>query len=414
MLGTFITIISVAIGRIAINMARRFPYPFVPTIARQLDVSVTTVQSIIALQASSGIVSPPLGLVTERYRRRSVMVSMLLMMGVAALIAGAFPHLIIFAGVMMIFGLGKVIFDPAMYSYLAENVPYKRRGMALGVGELSWAVALFIISPVGAVLLARSNVPPIQSLMLTLAGQEQLIALMTTSDGLQAVFIFLGVACLLSAGFVALTARNYPIISSLNNQRLSLGLIWQVIGASSAAKASVIYSFIVALTNEIIFINYGVFMENRFTLTLALLGSLTIIISAGEVIGEITVITISDRIGKRRLTLIGTAIVALTYVLLPFSDSLTMALVILFVMFVMVEVAVVSSVPLISEVLPNNRVILLSAVAGGASVGRVSGAIIGGAIMAWTGNFLLAGLVAMLITLVGFWLIWRYVPENGD
>lgn len=414
MLGTFITIISVAIGRIAINMARRFPYPFVPTIARQLDVSVTTVQSIIALQASSGIVSPPLGLVTERYRRRSVMVSMLLMMGVAALIAGAFPHLIIFAGAMMIFGLGKVIFDPAMYSYLAENVPYKRRGMALGVGELSWAVALFIISPVGAVLLARSNVPPIQSLMLTLAGQERLIALMTTSDGLQAVFIFLGVACLLSAGFVALTARNYPIISSLNNQRLSLGLIWQVIGASSAAKASVIYSFIVALTNEIIFINYGVFMENRFTLTLALLGSLTIIISAGEVIGEITVITISDRIGKRRLTLIGTAIVALTYVLLPFSDSLTMALVILFVMFVMVEVAVVSSVPLISEVLPNNRVILLSAVAGGASVGRVSGAIIGGVIMAWTGNFLLAGVVAMLITLVGFWLIWRYVPENGD
>lgn len=414
MLGTFITIVSVAIGRIAINMARRFPYPFVPTIARQLDVSVTTVQSIIALQASAGIVSPALGLVTERYRRKSVMVAVLLMMSVGAFFAASFPHLIIFAGVMMIFGLGKVIFDPSMYSYLSENVPYKRRGMALGVGELSWAIALLIISPVGAILLARSNVPPLQSTMLNLIGHDHYSALMTSSGGLQAVFLFLGVACLLSAGFVALTARSYPAISTLIGQRLSLGVIWQVIGISPAAKASVIYSFIVAMTNEIIFINYGVFMEDRFTLTLALLGTLTIIISAGEVVGEITVITLSDRIGKRRMTLFGTLCVGLTYFLLPFSPSLTVALSILFVMFIMAEVAVVSSVPLISEVLPNNRVILLSAVTGAASLGRVSGAIVGGAVMALTGNFPLAGLIALLITLIAFWLIWRYVPENSD
>lgn len=395
-------------------MARRFPYPFVPTIARQLDVSVATVQSIIALQASSGIVSPALGLVTERYRRKWVMVSVLVMMSFSAFFASAFPHLMVFAGAMMLFGLGKVIFDPAMYSYLSENVPYKRRGMALGVGELSWAVALFIISPVGAILLARSNVPPIQSNMLSLIGHDHYISLMTTSGGLQAVFLFLGIACLLSAGFVALTARSYPAISGLTGQRLSLRLIWQVIGASPAAKASVIYSFIVAMTNEIIFINYGVFMEDRFTLTLALLGSLTVIISAGEVVGEMTVITLSDRIGKRRMTLFGTLIVGLTYFLLPFSPSLTIALAILFVMFVMAEVAVVSSVPLITEVLPNNRVILLSAVTGAASLGRVIGAITGGVIMAVTGQFPLAGFIAMSVTLIAFGLIWRYVPENSD
>ena len=49
-------------------MTRRFPYPFVPSIARQLDVTIPTVQSIIAVQGSSGLIAPAFGPLAERFR----------------------------------------------------------------------------------------------------------------------------------------------------------------------------------------------------------------------------------------------------------------------------------------------------------------------------------------------------------
>lgn len=409
MRGIMLTILMLTIGRVAVNMTRRFPYPFVPSIARQLSVSVPVVQSIIALQASAGLASPIFGPLSERYRRKYVMISVLWVMAAAAFFAALVPGLWVFAVVMLIFGLGKVIYDPAMYAYMGDSVPYRRRGMALGFGELSWAASLLIAAPVAGLLLSRSDVGNITAIMLNHAGGATYIDLLTHSAGLQAVFLFLGVSCLIGGLLILAFVRGYPPNPAFASAGLSPRIVWRVMRSNPAALAGVLYALFVSSSNEVLFINYGLFMEERFGLSLALLGSLTVIISVAEVLGEFFVIGVADRIGLRRTTLAGIAVATLTYLIIPFSPTLTVALGLLFVLFLGVEIAIVSSIPLFTEVLPENRAIMMSSVAGAAGVGRVLGALIGGIIIALTGSFTVAGFTATFISAMAFIVLWRYV-----
>ncbi|NOK85982.1 MAG: hypothetical protein GFH27_549395n4 [Chloroflexi bacterium AL-W] len=412
MRGIVLTIITLTIGRIAVNMTRRFAYPFVPTIARQLDVTVPMVQSIVALQATSGIISPAFGVFAERYRRKSVMIMALCMMSVAAFVGAIAPHLGVFIVVMLVFGIGKVVYDPAMYAYVGDNVPYKRRGLALGVAELSWAGSLFLIAPIGGMLLARSDVGNITALMLRHAGAEHYAYLLSSSSGLQSVLMFLGVSCALGAALVLFFVQGYPPNTAFKAQGISPLAIWRVMRTSPAAMAGVAYAFLVAMSNEVLFINYGLFMEGRFALSIALLGSLTVIISVAEVGGELLVIGLSDRIGKRRMTLAGSLLATVAYCVIPFVPSLPFALGALFVLFIGVEVAIVASIPLFTEVLPENRVIMMSSVAGASGLGRVAGAACGGLLIALTGTFTAVGFFAAAVSALAFFMLWRYVPEG--
>ncbi len=61
------------IGRTVINLPRRFPYPFLPEISRQLDVSLPRVQQVMASQTGIGIISPLLTPIPERRGRKETL-----------------------------------------------------------------------------------------------------------------------------------------------------------------------------------------------------------------------------------------------------------------------------------------------------------------------------------------------------
>jgi len=384
-------ILTLTVTRLIIDMTRRFVYPFVGPIASQLNVAASSVQNVLALQAGAGISSPLFGTLAEHFGHKRVMMGCLVMMLVASLIAIAAPSFTIFALVMMVWGLGKIIFNPTMQAYVGAIIPYNRRGRALGIIELSWAGSLFVAAPLAGFFLERS--------------------------GLQALFVVFAVLLVTALLLMwrVLPRAKQPADHKPRSLNPLVG--WRVLFRphASAGRAALLYSLTLVAANELFFINYGLWMQDRFDLELVALGTVTIVVAVAEMVGEFVVIGLADRLGKRRLALFGALGAAVSYAVLPqLAYSLPIALVGLFFMFLCVETAIVASFPLFTEVLPTARTILMSANAGSHSLGRMVGAALGGAIFAATGDFVLIGTIALVVGAIAFLAMWRGITELSD
>src|SRR5215475_15248597 len=103
---------TLTFARLVINMTRRFPYPFLPDISRQLGVSLESVQNVMAVNAGVGVGSPLLGPIGERYGRKRVMMGTLILMMLASAFGAVAPQYGLFAGAMIAFGVVINVFDP--------------------------------------------------------------------------------------------------------------------------------------------------------------------------------------------------------------------------------------------------------------------------------------------------------------
>ena len=386
------SIAAIIFGRLVINIARRFPYPFVSAIGASFSVPANSIQNVIALTNGAGLLSPILGTISSHYGRKSVMVGVLLMMSAFSMLGALFADYGIFVLVMFALGIGKIIYDPTILAYFGDTIHFRRRARVMGIAELSWALSLLIAAPVAGFLLDASS--------------------------LQAVFLFLAIILLLGALAVALLVepdrrpdRNLRGIRIVN----PLAAI-RAVSAHPPAVAALVYSLCLTLSHEIFFINYGLWMEDAFGLLLTALGAITIVIAAAEVIGEFIVIAIADRIGTKRASMYGMLVAAVCFLIIPLlSFSLPLAMFGIFVMFISIEAAIVSSLPLFTEIMPKSRAVMMSANMGAQSLGRVAGAALGGLIYALSGgNFMVIGLVAATLGFVAFAVMRRFVPAQGS
>lgn len=382
------SVFALTFSRLIINITRRFPYPFINTIATQLGVPIDYVQNVVAVQAGIGVTSPLFGTLTERFGPKRVMLGSMLLMAGVSLLGVTAPHFGLFAFIFILYGVGKMIYDPAMQAYLGEKVPYIRRAQAIGITELSWAGSLFIAAPVAGFLLDTS--------------------------GLQAIFALLAMSLVVATAVVAYVLPP----DSSTNVKSKVRLVnpvtaWRIIHESPAAVGALAYSMLFVAANEIFFINYSQWMELSFELVVTTLGIVTVVIAVAEVVGEFGVIGLADRFGKRRMALIGVVMSGIGYLVLPLlSFSLPVTLVGLFIMFFFVEVAIVSSIPLFTELLPNARAVMMSGNVAAHSLGRMGGAWLGGQLYIWTGSFQFIGLLSMVFCLAAVFIMWRFIPEQ--
>ncbi len=375
------------LARIVITGSRRFPYVILTPMAAALSVPRSTLEAALSLQWAVGAFSPLAGSSIERLGRKRVMSIGLLMLTLSAG-AAAIGHgfgvvvLAIVAG-----GLGKMIYDPAMQAYIGDRVPYTRRAMAIGVTELSWSGSLVIFGPLAAFLI--------------------------TQVSLNAIYAVITIGGLLSFALLArLLPDDVPTPQS-HVARLGMRAAVQVLFASHPALAMLLASALISTASELINIAYEGWLRQAFALSTVMLGVLSWAISAAEVSGEGLVITVADRFGKRRLTLLSLVAAGLLYVVLPLTtSSLPVAIGILFLMFLSFEVSVVALIPLATEVLPNARGIMMSSNLAAASIGRALGTLSGGWLLRTVGfgaNGLLAGALNLLAAL----LIWRFTALSG-
>jgi predicted MFS family arabinose efflux permease len=378
--GLIVIVAVAAFCRLVFNTARRFAYPFAPVLSRGLGVPLTAVTSMIAVNQATATLSMVFGPVADRLGYRLMMLAGLTILVGGMFAAGFFPFYVVVLIAFFLAGLGKSIFDPAVQAYVSERVPYRRRGMAIGVMEIAWAGSTLVGIP--------------------------LVGFLMNAFGWRSPFLIMGGVGLIGVVLVRLLMPQRGKPPELQYPHIGFKDTWKQLVVQRRALGAIGFAFFASISNDNLFVVYGAWIEDAFNLSVVALGLGTSVIGVAELLGEALTATLADRFGLKRTVIVGLILSTICYAILPmFGRTLTLALVGLFLTFVTFEFMIVTSVSLTTELLPGSRATMMAGCMATVGIGRVAGALIGGPI--WlTGGIFATSMVSAALSCLALISIW--------
>jgi MFS transporter, DHA1 family, inner membrane transport protein len=350
-------------------------------LARGLDVPLTSVTSLLALNQGTGLLGPFLGPLADRWGPRAMMLLGLASLCGGMLAAAALPLYATVLLALLLAGVGKSCFDPAIQAYVGARVPWEKRGLAVGLIEFAWAGSSLVGIPLIGWLIARF--------------------------GWRSPFLLLAALGAASFTLLALLLPRVPSARGADSPGSGMTQAWRLLARRRPALGALGYSVCFTMANDSLFVVYGAWLERDFRLPLAALGSATIVIGAAELLAESLIAFFADRIGLVRAAVGGVALTAAAYLLLPVvSRTLPLALAALFLAFLAFEFTVVTAMGLFTEVLPGARGTMMGMLSATSGTGRMLGALMGGYVWLW-GGLAATGAVAAALSLLALCsLVW--------
>lgn len=365
---------TATVCRLVINTARRFVYPFAPVLSRGLGVPLTAVTSLIAVNQATSVVGIFFGPLADRLGYRLMMLAGLGTLSLGMFAGGLLPFFGVVLVALLLAGLGKTIFDPALQAYVGERVPFERRGLVIGILEFSWAGSTLVGIPLLALLIERS--------------------------GWRAPFFVLG-----GFGLLGIMALLFVIPAdgrrkSQQSNAATFRHAWADLRHERASMGMLGYAFFYSASNDNLFVVFGAWLEQSFGLSVVGIGMGASLIGMAELLGEGLTASFADRLGLRRSVILGLIFSVLSYSMFPFiGHNLLLALASLFALFLIFEFTIVSSLSLSTELLPGSRATMMASFYGAAGMGRMLGALVGGVV--WLkGGILATGVVSAGITVL--------------
>jgi len=355
----------------------RMVYPFLPAFGRGLGIDLPVLSIAITIRSALGTLGPFFAFIADNRGRKAGMISGLLLYSFGALIVVFKPTFPAFVVTLSLTMLGKYIFDPAMQAFLGDRVPYHRRGLVVAATELGWSFSFIFGIPLVGFLIAR--------------------------QGWLAPFPLLALLGLLALGLLVriLPKDPEPSGSSLGTRR-NIRLVL----SSQPALAGLAISTFASAANEVVNLVFGVWMEDAFSLQIATIGAAAAVIGLSELGGEALSAGLADRLGKPRAVGLGILMNSLAALLLPLLGStLPGAMVGLFIFYITFEYTLVSTIPMMTEILPTARATLMATNVAGHSIGRAIGALLGPALYSY--GILGSGLAALAFNLLGLFALSR-------
>jgi predicted MFS family arabinose efflux permease len=365
---------------LVLNAAHRFVYPFLPTIARGLGISLETAGALVSTRWGAGLATPAVVRAVDRGRRPERLIPLGLALfvigaGVTALTGVAVGAFVGFA----LMGLAKSTYDISIQAYVADRVPYTRRARALGVLELTWAGGFLVGAPAAGWMIDRAGwTTPFLAF-----GGLALVALM------------------LVGGVLGRSPDAFAPPRTVDRVQRS-GVAMLVVMALFSSGA------------ELVLVVMGAWLEDAFGLSLLVLGGIATVLGVAELSGEGVSVAFTDAIGKRRAVSLGIAIAAIAFALLPAAESAIVPGVgLLAVAFLGFELTITASIPLASEQVPANRARYLALTVVAMAAGRAVGAYVAPRLYLATG---LAGpaWTATAANLLALFVLLGAVREHGD
>ena len=351
-------LVATFVARTAANGGLRVVYPFLPAIARGLGVSPAALATLVAVRNLGGLATPWAARASERYGRRWMMATASAAVAVGCVLAALTGSFALASVGIVLIGVAKPAFDVAMQSWFGDRVPYHERGRVFGITELTWSVAFVIAGPVAGLLIDAFD--------------------------WRAPFVLL--AALAVAGTLAIVrgiGRDAPQARSRRVLRLQ--------GPRLRVLVAVL---LFSLASEVVFIVYGQWLEGSLGLSIAGIGTFTLVVVMAELVGEGLVTAYADRWGLRRMLLSGLLLSAVAYLSFSITGStLALAVVVVTVWIVAFEVTIVVAIPFVSELAVEARDRMLSFFAVTFTIGRAIGALGGQALYA-AGGISAVGLVS--------------------
>ena len=323
-------------------------YPFLAVFARGIGIDLTTISLAVTLRSFTGVFGPFLAVIGDSRGRKTGMLTGVVIFISGLIIIMIWPTFPAFLLALILSMLGKYIYDPSMQAYLGDRVTYQRRGRVLAITELSWSMSFLVGVPAMGFLIARYGWRgpfPVLALLGILAFG--VLAWMIPADKIQPGKML---------GFRANVGKliAYPPV-----------------------LAGLLMALLMSAANEVITLVFGIWLDNSFGLVIAGLGAAAAVIGFSELGGESLAAVFTDRIGKPLAIGIGLGLNCLAALVLPIiGTNSTGAVIGLFFFYLTFEFALVSSVPMMTEILPAARATVMAFTTASVSLGRALGALI--------------------------------------
>lgn len=379
-------ITSLTVARCATNAVYRFAPPFLATIARGLDVQLSDLGVALAVTELCGLTSPALGRLVDRLPRRISMTGGLLGIAAGAIVAGASTGIAMFTVGLFLVALCKIVFDVGLGTWVADHVPYERRGRVTGLIETSWAVGLLVgVSTLGLVTAISSWRIGFAVGAAAAASMAVLVATRLRDDHTDALAASRS------------TAPPTPVPLTRMPVRAWLAVL-AMYGLMSAAQS--------------LFVTFGPWLEDEFGVDTTGLVGVTFGIGALELVASTTSAWRTDRWGKERSVMLGTAIMIPAGLGLAASHNhLVPGLLLLGTFISAFEFSIVSAIPIGPTLVPNAPGRGLGTMIAVGTLGRGVTSIIATRLFESSGMSATAALGAAFGALAGvsMWLRWRLV-----
>ena len=333
------------IVRTIMNTSVRMVYPYLKVFETGLGVDQKMIAIALTSRQLAGVAGPFLASVADSRGRKTGM-----LLGLLLLIAGTglvivFPGYASFVLVLVLGLLGNFVFVASMQAYLGDRVEYERRGFVLGLTELGWSLSFLVAVP--------------------------LMGWLINQFGWKAPFPVLGGLSIIS--FLYLMAR-LPADDAHGSSQMSLWRNFGRVFSFPPAIAGLVMGASLSASNELINVVFGVWLKDSFAIEIAGLGATAFVIGVSELGGEGLSSLLADRLGKGRAVASGILVYIGCILLLPMlGKSYIGAIIGLFFIYLTFEFAVVSSMPLMTEVLPKARATLMAVFIASMSLGRALG-----------------------------------------
>ena len=337
------------VTRLMVDSSVQMFNPYLPIFAAGLGTTVVVMGRLVSARSAMGIFSPFFGAYADRYGYRQVMRGGLIAAGLGLALVGLSPNVPVAVAGMILMGLGLSAFVPTLQAYLSARLPYHQRARGIGILEYSWALTGIVgLSLIGLLIAATNWRAPF---FLLAAG----ILIMSW------VFGMLPSAREDGAPAPAAPAQARPV----GFERI---VDFFRLGENAASTYSLIASSTATFfASMLIMIVYGAWLADQYGLGPRQLGSVALVFGVFDLTTSVSVSLFTDRIGKRRSVIWGTAGSLFGYLLIPWLNvGLVPAVLSTALARGFFEFAVVSNIPLLSEQVPamRGKVMTLGAAAG--------------------------------------------------
>ena len=334
------------VARFVANTAYRFAAPFLAIIASGLGVTLGRLGVAVAVSELVALSAPLIGRLIDGVARRTAMVTGLLTVTAGAVVAGTAATTVQFAVGLCIVSLGKIGYDIALGAWIADRVPWQRRSRVIGVTEVAWSASLLLgVSTLGVVLAVTSwHVAYLVAAVLVL-GAATAVGRRLPADPPHA-----GAADVAHAG-----GGHTPIE-------------WRTALPTAASIAMLTGSA------QFLFVTYGSWLDERFGFTAAGIAAVTFALGGLELVASFVSMHRTDRWGKERCVMIGSALMAPMALLVAVGALHVWVLLPAFGVFLMgFELAIISGMPLGALLTPRRPATGLAVLVAAATLSRALG-----------------------------------------
>ena len=371
--------------RFALDTALRSPLPFLGVIAAAFGQSAQSASWLSVALTLAGLAAPFTGLLGQRFGQRRMVFWPLAVFALSCALMAVAPTFGAVLALCVTLGIAKSMFDPQMQMFIGEQVPYDKRGTVIGIVEFSWALSWAIGVPVFAFLASR-------------------VAWWSP-------FLLMGLVAALGAAAVWATARQ---VMHPADPTVAFSFdTWRTVWRYPKVRLFLLFSVGITIPATLPYLVYPLWMQRNFKLGIEELGIASVVLGAADLIAELLVVGLVDRIGKRRSVIIGGVFYALAYILFwALQSTLPGMLVALFCIYLGFEFTLVASLPIASEMVPEARATMMGFNGAATTVGRIVGSLIALPLFAQDRLWLVAlvGFVSVGLSVLFSWQATRSTP----